>query len=85
MTISNKKLDIQTKELSQVITVITPCSDLTRQHLKNYLIRLSVAAVANFVQVVIGKIARSFITVYSFKIKKLYNCNSKNILNHFYF
>ena len=47
----------------------------------------SIVLVATFVQLVVGRIALVFILVNSLSIikQKFYNCNIKNILNHFYF
>ena len=47
----------------------------------------SIAVIATSVQLFVGMIVHVFILVYLFLIikPKFYNCNIKNILNHFYF
>ena len=57
-----------------------------RSFIVNPVIYSSIAAVATFVQLVVGRIALVFILVYLFSMikQKFYNCNIKNILNHLY-
>ena len=57
MAISSQKLAFRTKELSQLITAITPCSDSLRQHQKNFLMRSSLAVAVTSVELVLGRIA----------------------------
>ena len=60
MTIFTQKLAARTKELSWLITVITPSSDSPRQHQKNFLMRSSVVVAVTFVQFAVGGITLVF-------------------------
>ena len=77
---------LQCKELSYLITVIAPCSDSPRHHQKNFLMRFSIVIAVNFVQLVVGRIALVFITVYSFMIikQKFYNWNMQKYFKYLF-